>query len=92
MLGPIFVEQQISDPFIQLIEEIYTPKSFSYLSHAISLLSNHLYELLVDLILLQVLVMSCLTFQSLRSQKLSGSIGKIYLSQNKWEKSDLCKG
>ena len=50
MLGPIFVEQQISDPFIQLIEEICIPKSFSYLSHAISLLSNHLYELLVDLI------------------------------------------
>ena len=52
MLGPICEEQQISDSFIQLIEEIYIPKqrSFSYLSQAISLFSNDLYELLADLI------------------------------------------
>ena len=52
MLGPIYVEQRISNPFIQLIEEIYIPKQrgFSYLSHVISLSSNHLYKELVDLI------------------------------------------
>ena len=45
---------------------LYIPKqkSSSYLSHAISLLNNHLYELLVDLIWLKVSDMSRLTFQS----------------------------
>ena len=52
MFGPICVAQQISDLFIQRIEETYLPKrkSFSYLSHAILLFNNHLHELLVDLI------------------------------------------
>ena len=36
MLGPICVEQQISDPFIQLIKKIYIPKqrSFIYLTNS----------------------------------------------------------
>ena len=41
---------------------LYTPKqtSFSYLSHAISLLTNHSYELLVDLILCDYSFQICL--------------------------------
>ena len=53
MFGPVCAEQQISDPFIQLIQEIYIPKqmSFSYLTKSCNITFYYLHELLVDLIL-----------------------------------------
>ena len=55
MIKPIFVEQLINDVLIQLIQEIYiyTNKRalvMQFSSHGISLLSNYLYKLLIDLL------------------------------------------
>ena len=85
MRGPICMEQQINDPFIQVIQETYL------LNYVISLLSNHLYELLVDLIIgFRFVFLDFLVCVSL--QYVSESIGKSYLSQNKRGKSDLSRG
>ena len=73
---------------------VYIPKqmSFSYLSHSISRLNNHLHKLLVDLILYDCRFQICLAWFFSLCQLVSGSIHKNDLSQKNWETSDLSKG
>ena len=75
---------------------LYTPKqkSFSYLTKSSNITFEQSFIQAADrfdvFIGLRYLLIDFSVCVSL--QQVSGSIGKIYLSQNKWEKSDLSKG
>ena len=95
MLGPICVEQQISDPFIQLIQEvyIYPKKRASNLTKSCSIAFEQSFtravgrfDIIIGFIYVLLDFSVCVCWQ-----KVSGSISKSNLSQNKWEKDDLSK-
>ena len=85
MLGPICVEQQISDPFIQLIKKIYIPKqrSFIYLTNSCSITFQQSFIRAVgrfDMIV-GFRYMSCLTFRSLTINNIYKYIQKILVTK-----------